>query len=75
MSDIERFGLGTAALVLGDGPANATGKLMSSLTAFSTATDWRCSWESQGLSTQEMQALTIELRQFESVFLESTGTR
>ena len=31
-------------------------------------------WESGGLSTEDMQALTIELRQFESVFLEQTGT-
>jgi PhzF family phenazine biosynthesis protein len=30
-------------------------------------------WDSKGLSASDMQALTIELRQFESVFLEQSG--
>jgi PhzF family phenazine biosynthesis protein len=32
-------------------------------------------WQSRGLSSQDMQALTIELRQFESVFLAEIGSK
>jgi trans-2,3-dihydro-3-hydroxyanthranilate isomerase len=32
-------------------------------------------WEGGALSTADMQALTIELRQFESIFLERTGAK